>query len=54
MSLQDTFNQNDSHVELPPYIPELGKLEKDKAYSKHEESKLFEAEESKDSENDQK
>ena len=55
LSLQDPFNQNDSHVESSANIPELGKLEKDKEYSKHEESKFSEAEESKkDSENDQK
>ena len=55
LNLQDPFNQNDFHVESSANIPELDKLEKDNEYSKHEGSKLFEAEESKkDSENDQK
>jgi signal peptidase len=54
LTLQDPFNQNDLHVESSASIPELDKLEKDNAYSKHEESKLSEAEESKDSEKDQK
>ncbi|MCE9652276.1 MAG: signal peptidase I [Nitrosarchaeum sp.] len=43
-----SFNQNDSKVELSADIPELDKLEKDNEYSKHEESKLPEADESKD------
>ena len=47
-SLQNSFNQNDSKVESSVNIPELDKLEKDNVYSKHEESKLPEAEESKD------
>jgi signal peptidase len=55
LTLQDPFNQNDSHVESSANIPELDKLEKDNEYSKHGESKLSEVEESKkDSENDQK
>jgi hypothetical protein len=48
LSLQDPFNQNDSQIESSVNIPELDKLEKDNVYSKHEESKLSEAEESKD------
>jgi signal peptidase len=47
-SLQNSLNQNDSKVESSVNIPELDKLEKDNAYSKHEESELSEAEESKD------
>ena len=47
LSLQDPFNQNDSQIESSVNIPELDKLEKDGAYSKHEESK-FPEEESKD------
>ncbi len=54
LSLQDPFNQNDSHVESSANISELDKLEKDNEYSKHGESKLSEAESEKDSENDQK
>jgi len=48
LSLQNSLNQNDSKVESSVNIPELDKLEKDDVYSKHEESKLPEAEESKD------
>jgi len=47
-SLQNSFNQNDSKVESSVNIAELNKLEKDNEYSKHEESKLPEADESKD------
>jgi len=47
-SLQNSLNQNDSKIESSVNIPELDKLEKDNEYSKHEESKLPEAEESKD------
>jgi len=54
LTLQDPFNQNDLNVESSASIPELDKLEKDNAYSKHEESKLTEVKESKDSEKDQK
>ncbi len=55
LSLQDPFNQNDSHVESSANISELDKLEKDIEYSKHGESKFSETEESKkDSEKDQK
>ncbi len=43
-----SLNQNDSQIESSVNIPELDKLEKDNVYSKHEESKLSEAEESKD------
>ena len=53
LTLQDPFNQNDLN-ESSASIPELDKLEKDNAYSKHEESKLTEVKESKDSEKDQK
>lgn len=48
LSLQNSLNQNSSNVESSVNIPELDKLEKDNVYSKHEESKLPEAEESKD------
>ncbi len=47
-SLQNSLNQNDSKIESSVNIPELDKLEKDNVYSKHEESKLPETEESKD------
>jgi len=53
IKLHESFNQNDSHVEPSVNIPELDKIQKDSAYSKHEESKHSEAEESK-SEKDQK
>lgn len=54
LSLQDPFNQNDSQIESSVNIPELDKLEKDNVYSKHEESKLSEAEEPKKDSEDQK
>ncbi len=54
LSLQDPFNQNDSQIESSVNIPELDKLEKDDVYSKHEESKLSEAEEPKKDSEDQK
>lgn len=54
LSLQDPLNQNDSQIESSVNIPELDKLEKDDVYSKHEESKLSEAEESKKDSEDQK
>lgn len=54
LSLQDPFNQNDSQIESSVNIPELDKLEKDNVYSKHEESKLSEAEEPKKDSKDQK
>jgi len=55
LSLQELFNQNDSHVKSSTNIPELDKLEKDNEYSKLGESKLSKTEESKkDYENDQK
>ncbi|TAK19724.1 MAG: signal peptidase I, partial [Nitrosarchaeum sp.] len=54
LSLQDPFNQNDSQIESSASIPELDKLEKDNVYSKHEESKLSEAEEPKKDSEDQK
>ena len=54
LSLQDPFNQNDSQIESSVNIPELDKLEKDNGYSKHEESKLSEAEEPKKDSEDQK
>lgn len=44
----NSLSQNDSQIESSVNIPELDKLEKDNVYSKHEESKLSEAEESKD------
>jgi signal peptidase len=44
----NSLNQNDSQIESSVNIPELDKLEKDNVYSKHEESKFSEAEESKD------
>lgn len=53
LALQDPFNQNDSNVESSASIPELDKMEKDNEYSKHE-SKFSEAEESNDSQKDQK
>jgi len=51
LGIQD-LNQNDSQIESSVKIPELDKLQKDNEYSKHEESKLPESEESK-SEKDQ-
>src|SRR3970282_819772 len=54
LTLQDPFKQNDSKVESSVNIPELDKLEKDNVYSKHEESKLSEAEEPKKDSEDQK
>ncbi|MCE9651515.1 MAG: signal peptidase I, partial [Nitrosarchaeum sp.] len=50
--IQD-LTQNNSQTESSVKIPELDKLQKDNEYSKHEESKLPESEESK-SEKDQK
>jgi signal peptidase len=52
LALQDPFNQNNSSVESSASIPELDKMEKDNEYSKHES--FSEAEESKDSQKDQK
>ena len=54
LSLQNSLNQNDSQIESSVDIPELDKLEKDNVYSKHEESKLSEAEEPKKDSEDQK
>lgn len=54
LSLQNSLNQNDSQIESSVNIPELDKLEKDDVYSKHEESKLSEAEEPKKDSEDQR
>lgn len=54
LSLQDPFNQNNSHIGSSADIPELDKLGKDKEYSKHGESKHSVVESKKDSEKDQK
>ncbi|EGG41885.1 peptidase S26B, signal peptidase [Candidatus Nitrosarchaeum limnium SFB1] len=51
IAIQDIPDPNDSQIESTVDIPELEKLEKDKEYSKHEESKLPQSEES---EKDQK
>lgn len=51
-SLQDPFKKNDLNVESTTDIPELDKLEKDKVYSKHDDSST-EAEKQ-DSEKEQK
>ncbi|MFB5612090.1 MAG: signal peptidase I [Nitrosarchaeum sp.] len=53
-SLQDPVNQNDIDVESPTKIEELDKIERDNEYSKHEEVKFSETEESKNTEKDQK
>ncbi|MFB5629543.1 MAG: signal peptidase I, partial [Nitrosarchaeum sp.] len=53
-SLQDPVNQNDIDVESPTKIQELDKIERDNEYSKHEEGKFSETEESKNTEKDQK
>ena len=46
IAIQGIPDTNDSQIESTVDIPELEKLEKDKEYSKHEESKLPESEES--------
>jgi len=46
IAIQDLPESNDSQIESTVDIPELKKLEKDKEYSTHEESKLPESEES--------
>lgn len=46
ITIQGIPDTNDSQIESTVDIPELEKLEKDKEYSKHEESKLPESEES--------
>lgn len=53
LSLQDPFKKNDSNIESTANIPELDKLEKDKAYSNHDNDSSTEAEKQ-DSEKDQK
>jgi len=46
LGVQD-LTQNDSQIESSVKIPELEKMQKDNEYSKHEENKLSESEESK-------
>ncbi|EGP92942.1 signal peptidase I [Nitrosarchaeum koreense] len=53
LSLQDPFKKNDSNVESTANIPELDKLEKDKAYSNHDNDSSTKAEKQ-ESEKDQK
>ncbi|MFB5626751.1 MAG: signal peptidase I [Nitrosarchaeum sp.] len=53
-SLQDPVNQNDMDIESSTKIQELDKIERDNEYSKHEEGKFSETEESKNTEKDQK
>lgn len=53
LSLQDPFKKNDSNVESTTNIPELDKLEKDKAYSNHDNDSSTKAEKQ-ESEKDQK
>ncbi len=53
LSLQDPFKKNDSNVKSTTDIPELDKLEKDNAYSNHDNDSSTEAEKQ-DSEKDQK
>jgi len=53
LSLQDPFKKNDSNVESTTDIPELDKLEKDNAYSNHDNDSSTESEK-RDSEKDQK
>lgn len=54
LSLQDPFKKNDSNTESTKDIPELDKLEKDNAYSKHEEDRSTKVNESENSDEDQK
>lgn len=53
LSLQDPFKKNDSKIESTTEIPELDKLEKDNAYSNHDNDSSTESEKQ-DSEKDQK
>jgi len=53
LSLQDPFKKNDSNPESTTDIPELDKLEKDNAYSKHEDDESTKVNESKKSNEDQ-
>lgn len=53
LSLQDPFKKNDSNVESIVDMPELDKLEKDNAYSNHDNDSSTEAEKQ-ESEKDQK
>ena len=53
LSLQDPFKKNDSNVESTTDIPELDKLEKDNAYSNHDNDSSTESEK-RDSEKGQK
>lgn len=54
LSLQEPFKRNDLNTESTTNVSDLDKLEKDKAYSKHEEDKFTKVDESKNLDEDQK